>query len=380
MRVLTLIALLALSYSFSSEPALARTWHVTALGNGDAPTIQAAIDAAATNDTVLVAAGTYSENLRLAKSLALLSEGGANATVIDGRHRSRVLTINPTGAGGPLIAGFTLRNGRTDEFIGHLGGGIRVACPGTTIRDNVIEYNSASSTARTGTGGGIYVGLEAPSCLIENNVIQNNQAGSQGGGIYAHGCIARGNVILANQAFAIGGGADFSHSTFVDNVIANNFAVDFAGGVVVRSGELVNNTIVGNRILSREWVAIAVFLGGQATAVVRGNIIANNGTPTAPGQGVSIQCYPQDSRTIIECNDVWGNDVDAFQCAGATILSNLSADPLFCNAQAADYHLASNSPCAPQFGSCGLVGALPPACSATAIQTLPWSHLKSLYR
>ena len=70
-------------------PPSQATVHVPA----DFPTIQEAIDAAASHDTILVAPGTYVENLdTLGKDLTLRSEAGPAVTVIDGEAR-------PFGAG-----------------------------------------------------------------------------------------------------------------------------------------------------------------------------------------------------------------------------------------------------------------------------------------
>ena len=70
---------LLLVFALANETKAA-TIHVPA----DQPTIQAAIDAAAGGDTVLVAPGTYYEDINFnGKIITVTSEQGAAATVID---------------------------------------------------------------------------------------------------------------------------------------------------------------------------------------------------------------------------------------------------------------------------------------------------------
>ena len=81
------------------------------------PTIQAAIDSAASGDTVLVRDGTYVENLHvLDKALTLKALGAPEATIIDGNQQGSVIEVT----GDAYIEGFTIQNGLNDA-----GGGIR---------------------------------------------------------------------------------------------------------------------------------------------------------------------------------------------------------------------------------------------------------------
>jgi hypothetical protein len=75
---------------FLCLPAAAGSWHVNPAGTGDVPTIQAAVNAAADGDEILLADGTFTgvDNRRvdlLGKRLVIRSESGdANACIIDG--------------------------------------------------------------------------------------------------------------------------------------------------------------------------------------------------------------------------------------------------------------------------------------------------------
>jgi len=48
----------------------------------DYPTIQAAVDAASSGDTIIVRDGTYSENVDVNKSLTIQSENRADSTIV----------------------------------------------------------------------------------------------------------------------------------------------------------------------------------------------------------------------------------------------------------------------------------------------------------
>jgi hypothetical protein len=84
----------------------------------DYPTIQAAINAVKSGDTVIVRPGTYSENIDLSKnSITVTSEKGPHLTTIDGNQKNSVVNIQYSD--NSVLHGFTIMNGRAS-----LGGGI----------------------------------------------------------------------------------------------------------------------------------------------------------------------------------------------------------------------------------------------------------------
>ena len=88
-------------------------------------TIQSALNAAQTGDTVLVQPGIYSENIIWPEinGIKLISAGDSSNTVIDGGGFSSVIYINPQSATidtTTLIQGFKITNGGNVGF----GGGL----------------------------------------------------------------------------------------------------------------------------------------------------------------------------------------------------------------------------------------------------------------
>ncbi len=154
----------------------------------DLPTIQEGIEAAKNGDTVLVATGTYVENINLyGKKINIYSVEGACKTVIDGNDKGSVVTFENGETQETVICGFTIKNGSGThgiEWGEYFGGGLYCSNSSPRILNCIIKENCAVGIQR-GSGGGIYCYQSSPiiaDCKIEKN-ISLGILGSDGGGI-----------------------------------------------------------------------------------------------------------------------------------------------------------------------------------------------------
>ena len=137
-------------------------------------TIQAAIDAASNGDTVLIAGGTYNENLRLSKNLTLHAYEPQTVKV-DGRHAGSCLCIND-GAAGCVIDGITFTHGAPTNSGNKYGGGINCHA-NATIRHCAFIDNGNSSTT---FAGGLHTD-NGSQVLVQNCLFVGNYAWACGG-------------------------------------------------------------------------------------------------------------------------------------------------------------------------------------------------------
>ncbi len=285
----------------------------------DYPTIQEGIDAASYGDTVLVATGTYVENINfLGKAITVASHfiydhnsATIEATIIDGSSpwnpdSASVVTFVSGEGSNSILKGFTITGGTGTSQLGpgrpeHRGGGIFCSYSSPTIINNLI---------------------------IDNYIPDHGSDFDWGGGI---GCLV-------------------SSPTIANNLILNNSVLgyDVGGGICLKSGGsplIVNNTISDN-------VRGGIYVWNVSDPfVITNNIITNN---TDFGIWANYNSYG------ISYNDVWNNDGYNFVYCPPEIgdttwgtnrngtpcdsFYNIIRDPMFV-IPGTDYHLQESSPC-----------------------------------
>ncbi|HJZ78141.1 MAG TPA: right-handed parallel beta-helix repeat-containing protein [Vicinamibacterales bacterium] len=342
------------------------------------------MSAAADGDTVLVCPGTYVENIDFkGKAITVRSVAGPAVTVLDGNAADSVVMFASGEGPGSILDGFTIRNGRSGFDTPGFGdgGGVRIANASPSIRGNVIVSNQACS------GAGISIRFGSPA--IESNTIADNlqtgcSGGTGGGGIAVVGnstAVIRGNVISHNVLTSADGGgiALFAAGspTIALNIISGNTASGLSpcaqgGGISMvnqSDATIAGNLIVGNRAGCGGGVYWLVPSGARGPQLTN-NTLADNDSPVGSGvfaDGFDVAALLTNNivvahagQTAVFCGDF--NDLNAplFRfnnvwsasgipyggtCADQTGVSgNISADPLFVNSAAGDYHLLPNSP------------------------------------
>jgi hypothetical protein len=349
----------------------------------DQPTIQAAINAAANGDTVLVLPGTYVENINFSgKSITVTSEAGPEVTLIDGNRADSVVKFNAGEGRASVLSGFTIFNGRSgfDTAGFGAGGGIWIQNASPTITGNIVANNRGCNgigigsqfgspliqrntivnnrregcTGGTG-GGGITIDNDAtprPRSEILDNVVAGNVVSSgDGGGIWVGtNAVIRGNIVTGNSASGSspctrGGGINAAGDTqVVQNLISGNRA-GCGGGLFLQnsSGEgVVANTIADNDGALGSGVYTLSTLGFSPT--LADNVIVanagqaavhcvNNNTGSPPPNVRSSDAFaPSGSAYGGICTDQTGQN------------GNLSADPLFVDPAAGNFRLQAPSP------------------------------------
>ena len=312
-------------------------------------TIEAAITAAVENDEIIVAPGTYMENIEFdgtkitVKSIDPLDPAIVAATIIDGGATDSVIKFN----GGytfdenkrPILEGFTIQNGSAvngggiymsgsspiirNNIIGDdiedgfdtgntaedCGGGIYIYNSDATLIKNIISGNEVTRETDTTRGGGIDISTSLGT--ISENIITDNYSAYHGGGMSIAGCqtadsiTIEKNEIKGNHSENDGGGIFVDNSSIIigsNNLVEENSTVWFGGGIAIFTcSTLTTNqpTISDNNILNNTaYQGGGIYINASFPFIINNEIKQNKAEGTgAAGGGIyvvsSFDCYPQ---------------------------------------------------------------------------------------
>lgn len=404
------LTLLLLMAALVGAPQAA-TYLVRPDGTGDFPTIQAAINATADGDSVLLANGTYTGD-----GNRDIQFGGRAITVraIASNPDSCVIDCQGSASSprrgfsfigeqsGAVLSGITVRNGyqtygggvhcsqASPSIIGcqfinnnavYDGGGVfcgqsmtptfqqcvfmdnAVASKGggASVHESEAVFQDCSFTGNSSAaGGGVYV--VRGTCTLENCILDWNCASGGGGGV----SIDTGHItaldcsMVGNFSYGSMGGCVFafeSEGTFQGCTVALSYVDGKGGGFYLYCGtyDITGCTLVRN--LASE-TGGGVRVHDNTTASFANTIIAF----TLEGGAVRPEAL---AVVDFSCCDIFGNvggDWVGPIAAYDGMNFNFTADPCFCDLNGGDYHLWNYSPCNQQ-GLCDLIGAWPVGCT-----------------
>ena len=263
----------------------------------DYSSIQAVMNNASKGDTILVAPGTYNENIiwPSGKNLHLKSLNGPTETIIDGGMMDRVIVMNALSTAS-TIDGFTIQNGHTEDELGAgiKATGTRANFKNLIIRDNII-------TGIDGTGAGLYLidysGLIS-SCQFSNNFINVTER-AEGGGVYLR---LNGDVIIESCNFDSNQCRGTSHAEG-GGLSMYWHGINFTGSqtpvVSIKNSTISENLIIGNRE-DGGGLSINGF-GPHYFIHVDSTIISNNKSIGANSFGGGVKIYSTVDVTMSDC-------------------------------------------------------------------------------
>ncbi|MEW6079071.1 MAG: right-handed parallel beta-helix repeat-containing protein [Thermodesulfobacteriota bacterium] len=291
---------------------------------GDYPTIQAGLNAASAGDTVLVADGTYTENIVWPQTdnITLISANGSDTTVIDGSGAQESCIFIGNGQQGVKLDGFTLQNGYGSIPTFHseikFGGGILVDEDVTAIIANSHIINNGRDEGEY--SGGVFVSINS-DVTIESCIVADNDAA----GIYYRSFSSNGAV---------------RNCLIINNGVAATDYLWQGSGIYTQSSpiQIYNNSIANN--------AGHGLLFYTPLPTVKNNIISgNNGYAMFSGQPSSNEMLTYNNLWMNSQGDyfvIYNPEDDVF-IVGTN--GNISSDPLFVGGAPFDYHLTQGSPC-----------------------------------
>lgn len=280
-KALPLVALFAVMVFLSIGTASAATHYVH-----PGESIQDAIDAASSSDTIEVYSGTYYEHVDVTKQLVLRGvDTGEGKPIVDASGNGSAIILC---ADGTVLEGFEVTNST-----GWLEAGIRIMSENNIVRDinatnsdyGIILYFSSNNTLKDNlmSGNGYNFGVWGAN---DNNIDTSNlvdgkpiyylvgasdmviDSSSNAGTVY---CIDCDNITVTGLTLTKNSDGVYFHNTCNSRIENNQISSNLFGIGLSKS---TNNTVIDNKASTINGTGIGIWL--SMNNIITGNNASNN--------------------------------------------------------------------------------------------------------
>lgn len=297
-KSLGILLSLALVLSMAAVVLPAQPVHAATINvPGDYATIQAAINAAGASDTIIVAAGTYAENVILNKDITLRSASGSASTII---QPAAGIGIDVQAGGAGCTIGGAINTGFT--IIGKTFSIQLTNAPANVL----ISYNTIS-TVGTATQGVSVGAAGATGLTVSNNTFIAEVNDGSIWGVIMVGVTVSNNTFTGPGGFVGGYAVEFAGVTGASTISGNTIS-GYSYGIGILSGSaggtsgltVSNNNITGctNGIAFLQYLAVNI-----TTVTVTGNTLSTNTIGLRVGDGLNVLA----TNFTIQYNKFTGN-------------------------------------------------------------------------
>jgi hypothetical protein len=418
-----------LAHSFG---AMAVTYEVDCTGGGDYLTVQEAVDAAASGDTLLIAPCVYEEAVAITgKSLTLLG-GGADVTELRSSGSAAALVFDDgLNNDGLLLRDLSVTRVPDDQTAIRWHGGeltLQQSAVSGGVTYGTMEHATASVDLSGSTVTRLRVaGGQRTSTVQESHV---GQAEFAGGGFMAPGhvlflsgssigdltiydCQAHSDGDSIGTARVYGGmdvwGEFHAEGSSVEHFVAYNHAatsllacrvgaLDYLWDDYLTPDLLMTGTLVSGPFTLGPGYPMEESPREPELPVAReiGGILVRHNTFLGTFDYTLPSCQPwcrfrsnivlgsasfqTESCAVITHNDFAGGV--SISTPGDSVYLNIDDPPLFCDMAASDYALEDCSPCVGSAHDGGDIGAfgIGCLCSGSAVEESTWGAIKAMYR
>jgi hypothetical protein len=393
----------------------------------DYATIQQALDAAVSGDSVLVAPGTYTNcdgepctaSVAVLKDgVTLISEGGWKVTTLRVDTAAGSLPAVVLGWG-IVTEGATLKGFRITATAPGYYGAAFVTCQGIRIEDCVFEDVAPGWDI----GGGLFTNgciVEVRDCefrrcaavegagygstngssIVETCIFEECEGGGASiNGLSGTSAAVRDCVFRNNTGHAALSVLSMPQAEICQNVFDGNTSADGGAAALAVSNSAGYATVEGNLFVGNVAVSQTFVVGWSTSGEVRGNTFYGNTCPAnravlsrsgswptlfannifagnLGGPAIRASVEPPEAS----CNLFWSNAGGDYE-GYVPSPTDLFVDPHFCDPEAGDFQLMSDSPCLPEnSGTCGLIGAFGEGCGTVSLTPSSWGLIKSRFR